>query len=80
MKKIMALVLIFALVLIIVACGDVPDETTPCDTTNSETIGCGTEETTAISYTGMEGTFYVYEDQWQDYISGKRDDYEVVMA
>ena len=78
MKKIMALVLIFALVLIIVACGDVPDETTPCDTTNSETIGCGTEETTAISYTGMEGTFYVYEDQWQDYISGKRDDYEVI--
>ena len=65
MKKYVSLLFTVALTLALASCGIAPAE---------ETGG----ETTAIAYTGMEGGFYVYEKEWNDYISGKRDDYQVL--
>ena len=69
MKKWLILIFVFACLILATSCMEAPvDETTG-------TVG---EETTVISYTGMEGGFYVYEKEWQDYISGERDDYQVI--
>lgn len=77
MKKFLFLTLVCALLLSALACGT---ENSPDETTLADSIACGniSEETTAIAYTGMEGTFYVYKEQWEDYISGSRDDYEII--
>lgn len=69
MKKWLTCVLSAGCLLSLASCAQAPVE---------ETTGNAGEETTMISYTGMEGGFYVYEQEWQDYISGKREDYQMI--
>lgn len=69
MKKWLTWVFVSVCLLSLASCVQTPVE---------ETTGDAGEETTMISYTGMEGGFYVYEQEWHDYISGKRDDYQVI--
>ena len=69
MKKWLILIFVFACLILATSCMEAPAD---------ETTGTASEETTVNSYTGMEGGFYVYEKEWQDYISGERDDYQVI--
>ena len=69
MRKCLILVFVFVSLLLATSCTEAPVD---------ETTEASSEETTVISYTGMEGGFYVYEKEWQDYISGKREDYQVI--
>lgn len=69
MKKWLTLAFVSVCLLSLASCAQAPLD---------ETMGDAGEETTMISYTGMEGGFYVYEKEWQDYISGRRDDYRVI--
>ena len=61
MKKWLTCVLTAGCLLSLASCAQPPVE---------ETTGDAGEETTMISYTGMEGGFYVYEQEWQGTAAG----------